>query len=84
MYAQQTTQFYENRYHWGRNRRSDHRDCSPQIGINVSIYEAHQELRPAGAGIALAANAVKAFELLGLRDKILAHGNPFELFFYLR
>ncbi|WP_158550080.1 FAD-dependent monooxygenase [Runella aurantiaca] len=51
-----------------------------QIGINVSIYEANQELRPAGAGIALAANAVKAFELLGLRDKILAHGNPFELF----
>lgn len=51
-----------------------------QIGINVTIYEANQELHPAGAGIALAANAVKAFELLGLRDKILAYGNPFELF----
>jgi 2-polyprenyl-6-methoxyphenol hydroxylase-like FAD-dependent oxidoreductase len=51
-----------------------------QVGINVTIYEANKELRPAGAGIALAANAVKAFELLDLRDRILAYGNSFEHF----
>lgn len=51
-----------------------------QVGINVTIYEANKELRPAGAGIALAANAVKAFELLDLRDRILTYGNPFEHF----
>jgi 2-polyprenyl-6-methoxyphenol hydroxylase-like FAD-dependent oxidoreductase len=51
-----------------------------QIGVRVSVYEASPEPKPLGAGIALAANAVKAFELLGIREHVLASGQPFESF----
>lgn len=51
-----------------------------QLDFQVSVFESSPELRPVGAGIALAANAVKAFDLLGLREAVMAHGNPFDSF----
>jgi len=48
--------------------------------IRVSIFETSPELKPVGAGIALAANAVSAFGLLGIREQVLAFGNPFDSF----
>lgn len=48
--------------------------------ISLEIYEASPELRPVGAGLALAANAVLAFEQLGVRDEVLAVSNLLESF----
>ncbi len=45
-----------------------------RAGIDVDVYERAPELREVGAGIALAANALRAFDLLGLGSAIRAEG----------
>lgn len=44
-------------------------------GIEVQVYERAQALKPVGAGIMLAPNAVKVFKKLGLSEKIEKLGN---------
>jgi 2-polyprenyl-6-methoxyphenol hydroxylase-like FAD-dependent oxidoreductase len=44
-------------------------------GFNVKIYENAAEIKPLGAGLALAANAVKALTEIGISDNILKAGN---------
>lgn len=48
--------------------------------IDLEIYEASPELRAAGAGLALGANAVLAFDQLGIKQKVLAVSNIMEHF----
>jgi 2-polyprenyl-6-methoxyphenol hydroxylase-like FAD-dependent oxidoreductase len=45
-----------------------------RIGIPSTVFEAAPELRPVGAGLGLGANAIHAFEALGLREELIACG----------
>jgi len=46
-----------------------------QKGLNVNIYESSTEIKPVGAGIILANNAMQVFKKLGLQAKIEKAGN---------
>lgn len=46
-----------------------------QKGLNVTIFESSAELKPVGAGIILANNAMQVFQKLGIQDKIEKAGN---------
>ncbi|UFH53873.1 FAD-dependent monooxygenase [Spirosoma sp. KNUC1025] len=51
-----------------------------QLGLSVTIFEAAPVIKPLGAGLALAANAVKAFQKLGVADSILQAGRVLDAF----
>jgi 2-polyprenyl-6-methoxyphenol hydroxylase-like FAD-dependent oxidoreductase len=51
-----------------------------QVGISCTIYEASPELKPVGAGIVLAANAIKAFKKTGIAQAILEKGRLLDAF----
>ncbi|GAB3716413.1 FAD-dependent monooxygenase [Spirosoma flavus] len=54
-----------------------------QIGIQPTIYEAAPIIKPLGAGLGLAANAVKAFQKLGIAESILNAGRLLDAFVIL-
>src|SRR3970040_822984 len=41
-----------------------------QKGLNINIFESSAEIKPVGAGIILANNAMQVFQKLGIQDKI--------------
>jgi 2-polyprenyl-6-methoxyphenol hydroxylase-like FAD-dependent oxidoreductase len=43
-------------------------------GFDVTVYESAQRFKPLGAGLGLAANAVKAFFEIGIADEVLSAG----------
>lgn len=43
-------------------------------GMEATVYEAAPELRPVGAGVGLAANAMQGLERLGVADEVIALG----------
>src|SRR4051812_32895063 len=43
-------------------------------GFNVTVYENAPQIKPLGAGLVLAANAIKAFMEIGISDEILKAG----------
>lgn len=45
-----------------------------QAGIDFEIFEAAPELKPVGAGIVMASNAMQVFQRLGIENKIEAAG----------
>ena len=45
-----------------------------QKGFNVTVYEQAADIKPLGAGLALASNAVKAFQEIGISEQILKEG----------
>ncbi len=45
-------------------------------GFDISIYEQAKEIKPIGAGIILANNAMQVYEKLGIRKQIESKGNP--------
>lgn len=47
-----------------------------QKGINTRIFEQAEQIKPIGAGIILANNAMQVYEKLGLRKEIEENGNP--------
>lgn len=47
-------------------------------GLEVEVYEAATELKPVGAGITLAFNAMKAAQKLGFRQEVLKAGRSME------
>lgn len=49
-----------------------------QQGFSPIVYEAAPELRPIGAGITLAINAMQVFRKLGLADKAISAGHSIE------
>jgi 2-polyprenyl-6-methoxyphenol hydroxylase-like FAD-dependent oxidoreductase len=48
-------------------------------GFDVTVYESAPELKPLGAGIVLAANAIKAYQQIGIADAILEKGYRLKL-----
>lgn len=46
-----------------------------QGGFKVSVYESAKEIKPVGAGIVMAGNAMQIFRELGIREKIENKGN---------
>lgn len=48
-------------------------------GFNVSLYEGAPKIQPVGAGLALAANAMKAFMDIGIGDAVLGAGKVLKL-----
>lgn len=51
-----------------------------QIGVPVTIFDAAPTIKPLGAGLALAANAVKAFQKLGIVESIIGAGRLLDAF----
>jgi 2-polyprenyl-6-methoxyphenol hydroxylase-like FAD-dependent oxidoreductase len=51
-----------------------------KIGIEAHVYEAAQEIKAVGAGIVLAANALKAFQKLEIEQTIMAEGRLLDSF----
>jgi len=47
-----------------------------QLGFKVSVYEKATDLKELGAGIVLAANAMRALEKLGIGEKVRRNGSP--------
>jgi len=47
-----------------------------RLGLEVTVYEAAKAIKPIGAGIGLAANAMKALEQLGIAQNVMARGRP--------
>ena len=46
-----------------------------QKGLHINIFESSAEIKPVGAGIILANNAMQVFQKLGIQDKIEKAGN---------
>lgn len=44
-------------------------------GFKIKVFDAAPELRPVGAGIVMASNAMQVFRRLGCADAVSAHGN---------
>lgn len=45
-----------------------------KAGYTPVIFEAAKTLKPVGAGLGLAANAIKAFDKLGIKDRVIERG----------
>ncbi|WP_207430992.1 FAD-dependent monooxygenase [Sabulibacter ruber] len=54
-----------------------------KLGINAHVYDAAPMFEPVGAGLALAANAIKGFQRLGIADEVIAEGNLLDGFHIL-
>lgn len=46
-----------------------------KYGLNVTVYESAEVIKPVGAGIVMAGNAMQVFRELGLKEKIEQSGN---------
>ncbi|MEV4320292.1 FAD-dependent monooxygenase [Actinocrispum sp. NPDC049592] len=53
-----------------------------RAGIDVAIYEHAPEIRAAGAGLGLWANALTVFDDLGVGEQVRAIGKPSEMYFH--
>jgi 2-polyprenyl-6-methoxyphenol hydroxylase-like FAD-dependent oxidoreductase len=53
-----------------------------RAGIDVVLYEQAPELRAAGAGLGLWANALAVFDDLGVGEQVRAIGKPSEMYFH--
>jgi 2-polyprenyl-6-methoxyphenol hydroxylase-like FAD-dependent oxidoreductase len=51
-----------------------------KIGIETTIFEAAPEIKPVGAGLGLGANALKAFDYLGIADEVMKAGRLLDAF----
>lgn len=51
-----------------------------RIGIKALVYEAAPAIRAVGAGLVLAANAIKAFKKLGIDQAVMAEGRLLDAF----
>lgn len=50
------------------------------LGYSIKVYEASPSIRGIGAGLGLAANAMKAFDLLGLEEEVAGISQPLSEF----
>jgi 2-polyprenyl-6-methoxyphenol hydroxylase-like FAD-dependent oxidoreductase len=51
-----------------------------RLGIQVTIFEATSVVRSLGAGLLLAANAMQAFDRLGIAHEVVVHGRQLDAF----
>lgn len=49
-------------------------------GIEVSVFEASSEIKALGAGLGMAANAIKAFDKLGIKAEVIEAGRVLDTF----
>lgn len=49
-----------------------------RMGLDVEVYEQAEELRMAGAGLTIWANAIKALRKLGLADRVIESGSKID------
>lgn len=49
-----------------------------QAGFEAEVYEAAPELKPVGAGVGLAANAMQGLQRLGVADEVVPRGRQLE------
>ncbi|ARS37316.1 FAD-dependent monooxygenase [Pontibacter actiniarum] len=49
-----------------------------QVGVEVKVYEAAPALKPVGAGVGLAANAMQALQRLGVAEETVARGKQLQ------
>lgn len=54
-----------------------------KAGFSTTIFEAAPEVRAVGAGLALAANAMKAFQKIGIAEDVIAEGRILPAFLLL-
>ncbi|GAB3275817.1 FAD-dependent monooxygenase [Larkinella harenae] len=54
-----------------------------KAGIRATIFEGAPAIKPVGAGLALAANAVRAFQKLGIANQVLPAGRVLDAFVIL-
>ena len=45
-----------------------------QVGVDVTVFESADEIRPAGVGINLLPHSIRELDVLGLLDLLSAHG----------
>lgn len=50
------------------------------IGIQAQVFESAADIKPVGAGLLLAANAVQAYERLGIADQVVQRGHALPTF----
>lgn len=55
-----------------------------KLGIAPVVFEAAPAFKPLGAGLVLAANAIKAYEYLGIHQQVMKAGHAMEHFEILR
>lgn len=46
-----------------------------RIGVQAKVFDAAPKFEPLGAGLALAANAIKGFQQMGIAEEVMAEGN---------
>jgi 2-polyprenyl-6-methoxyphenol hydroxylase-like FAD-dependent oxidoreductase len=51
-----------------------------RIGLETEVFEAAPEIKPLGAGLGLAANAIKAFQKIGIAAGVIAAGHGLSAF----
>lgn len=51
-----------------------------KTGANITVYEAAAEIKPVGAGLGLAPNAIAALDVLGLKESVLQLGHQLDSF----
>lgn len=51
-----------------------------RLGLRTTVFEAAPVVRPVGAGLVLAANAMQAISRLGISRKVAAHGRQLDAF----
>lgn len=51
-----------------------------RIGIRARVYEAAPEIKAVGAGLVLAANAIKSFKKMGIHQAVMAEGRLLDAF----
>ncbi|MBP6515977.1 MAG: FAD-dependent oxidoreductase, partial [Chitinophagales bacterium] len=54
-----------------------------KAGFSTTIFEAAPEVKAVGAGLALAANAMKAFQKIGIAEDVIAEGRILPAFLLL-
>ena len=47
-------------------------------GMDVKVFESAPQFKPLGAGIALAANAIKGFTEIGIADEVIRAGRKMQ------
>ncbi len=50
-------------------------------GFEVKVYESAPLIKPLGAGLALAGNAVKALQQIGIADRVVARGHKMKIMY---
>ncbi|KAA3438414.1 FAD-dependent monooxygenase [Rufibacter hautae] len=46
-----------------------------RLGLTTHVFDAAPRFEPVGAGLALAANAIKGFQRIGIAEEVIAEGN---------